>query len=176
MNFYIILTVILCIISILLLVFYSSYSKLKHYKEKMDKAESIIEENLDKKLKLIISINTDIKKVTGKKDYLKDYVALDDLIIMNIEKDLKLDEADKLINDLIMDYEELKNEKNFVKSINELKLIDEVLASAKNIFNKNAVISNQIIKSFPNNIVAKIAKFKIRSFYNNNKTDSDETF
>ena len=34
----------------------------------MDKIEGIIDENLNKKLDLIISINGDVKKVTGKKD------------------------------------------------------------------------------------------------------------
>ena len=43
-------------------------------------------------------------------------------------------------------------------------------------FNQNAILSNQLIKNFPNNIIAKIAKFKIRSFYTNNKTDGEETF
>ena len=175
MNLYVIIGIIFMIISIIALIHFTSYSKLKKYKEKMDKAETIIEENLAKKLDLIISINGDVKKVTGKKDYLKEYVSIDNLIITNIEKDLKLDDALKLINDLMRDFEDLNNDSNFQKNINELKKIDELLVSAKNMFNQNAIISNQLIKNFPNNIVAKFTKFKIRSFYNN-KTDSEETF
>lgn len=175
MNIYLIIGIIFMILAILALIFFSGLSKLKKYKEKMDKAENIIDENLNKKLDLIISINGDVKKVTGKKDYLKDYVSIRDLIITNIEKDLKLDEATKLINDLMRDFDELNKEENFIKSITELRRIDEILVSAKNMFNQNAIESNQIIKIFPNNLVAKIAKIKFRSFYNN-KTDSEETF
>jgi len=175
MNIYLILAIVAAIIAIIILIFFSSLSKLKKYKEKMDKAENIIDEQLNKKLELIISINGDVKKVTGKKDYLKDYVSIRDLIITNIEKDLKLDEAVKLINDLTRDFEELMKDENFIKNINELKKIDEILVSAKNVFNINAVESNQLIKSFPNTFVAKLAKLRIRSFYNN-KTDSEETF
>jgi len=171
MNIYLIIAIIFMIVAIITLVFFSSYTKLKKYKEKMDKIETIIDENLNKKLDLIISINGDVKKVTGKKDYLKDYVSIRDLIITNIEKDLKLDEALKLINDLMQDFEELNSDENFIKNISELRKIDEILVSAKNMFNQNAIQSNQIIKNFPNNLVAKIIKLKIRSFYNNNKIE-----
>lgn len=153
------------IIAVIALIFFMSLNKLKKYKEKMDKAESIIDEELNKKLELIIKINGEVKKVTGKKDYLKDYISKD-FIITNIEKDIKLDEAVKLINDLMLDFSELNKDKNFIKNINDLKSINEVLVSAKNMFNQNAIESNKIIKVFPNNIVAKIANIKIRSFYN----------
>lgn len=176
MNGYLIIGILFMLLAIVVLIYFGSLSKLKKYKEKMDKAESIIDENLNKKLDLIISINGNVKKVTGKKDYLKDYVSIRDLIITNIEKDFKLDEAVKLINELMRDFEELNSDNNFIKNVNELRRINEILVSAKNMFNQNAIESNQTIKTFPNNIVAKIANFKIRSFYNNNKTDSEETF
>jgi len=176
MNIYIILLIIFAFVAIMALLYFNGYTKLKKYKEKMDKAEQIIDTNLEKKLELIISINSEVKKVTGKKDYLKDYIAIKDLIITNIEKDLKLDEAIKLINELILDFSDLYNNKNFTQKLNELRQIDEVLISAKNMFNQNAIYSNQMIKLFPNNIIAKLSNFKIRSFYTNNKTDDHETF
>ena len=73
------------------------------------------------------------------------------------------------------DFTELNTDVEFKKLIKKLRETDELLISAKNLFNQNAVNSNQLIKTFPNNIVAKIAKFKIRSFYNN-KTDDNESF
>lgn len=176
MNLYILLLIIFAVAAILALLYFSGYSKLKKYKEKMDKAEQIIEANLEKKLELIISINTEVKKVTGKKDYLKDYISIKELIITNIEKDLKLEEAVKLINELMLDFTELNNDEDFINNLNALRKTDEILVSAKNLFNQNAVYSNQLIKNFPNNIIAKIANFKIRSFYTNNKTDDQETF
>ena len=163
------------IVATIALIFFNSLGKLKQYKEKMDNAETIIDENLNKKLDLIIAANGDVKKVTGKKDYLKEYISLRDFIITNMEKDLKLTEAYKLIIDLTNDFNELRKDENFVKNIEELKRIDEILTSAKNIYNQNAINSNKLIKVFPNNIIAKISKIKIRCYYDN-KTDSEETF
>lgn len=164
------------LIAILVFAYFACLTKLKKYQEKMDKAEEIIDENLNKKLDLIITLNNTIQNVTGKKEYLKDYISIRDLIITNIEKDMKLDEGIKLINELTNDYSDLNSNKEFMKTFNSLREIDEVLVSAKNLFNQNAVKSNQLIKSFPYNIVAKIVKYRIRSFYTTNKTDDGDNF
>ena len=176
MNIYIIIAILVMLITILVFTYFACMSKLKKYQEKMDKAEEIIDENLNKKLDLVITLNNTIKNVTGKKEYLKDYISLRDLIITNIEKDMKLNEGIKLINELNNDYGDLNKDKDFMKTFNSLREIDEVLVSAKNLFNQSAINSNQLIKSFPYNIVAKIAKYRIRSFYTTNKTDDSDNF
>ena len=176
MNIYVILAIIIMILAILVFTYFACVANLKKYQEKMNKAEEIIDENLNKKLDLVITLNGTIKKVTGKKDYLKDYISIRDLIITNIEKDMKLNDAIKLINELANDYSDLNSDKEFMKTFKSLKELDEVLVSAKNLFNQNAVHSNQLIKSFPYNIVAKIAKYRIRSFYTTNKTDDGDNF
>ena len=177
MNIYLIIAIVFALIAILVLIYVVSYSKLKGYKEKMDKAESLIEENLDKKFDLIITMNGPIKKVTGKKDYLKDYTNLKDMITTNIEKDLKLEEAVRLINELMKDFTEINSDKEFMKSYQHLREVDEVLVASKNLFNQNALQSNQLLKTFPYSLMSKIANFKIRSYYTtNNKTDEGETF
>lgn len=176
MNNFLIFLILITLILTLVLVYFIGINKLQKFKEKMDKAESIIDTNLNEKLDIIINLNGSIKKVIGKKDYLKDFVNIRDLIITNIEKDLKLNDAVKLINDLIIDYSELNNDKDFIKNLKRLREIDEVLVSAKNVYNQNSIQSNKLIKNFPYNIIAKIAKFKIHSFYNNNKTDDGDAF
>ncbi len=177
MNFYVILVFLFALIAIAVLVYFIAVTKLKKYNEKMSKAEEIIDTKLNEKLEIIISLNGSIKKVTGKKDYLKDYVSIRDLIITNNEKDLKLDEAVKLINDLMTDFDNLNKDNDFIKNYKLLRETDEILIAAKNLFNQNAIESNKLIKSFPYNVVAKLAKYRIRGFYNsNNKTDDGETF
>ena len=176
MKFYIILAIVVMLIAILVFTYFACVTKLKKYQEKMNKAEEIIDENLNKKLDLVITLNGTIKKVTGKKDYLKDYISIRDLIITNIEKDMKLNEAIKLINELTNDYSDLNSDKEFMKTFKSLRELDEVLVSAKNVFNQNAVKSNQLIKTVPYNIVAKIEKYRIKSFYTTNKTDDGDNF
>ena len=97
-SFIIVIVVLIALIAVVALIYFSSLTKLKDYKARMDKAESVIETNINKKLDLIISVNVEVKKVTGKKDYLKDYIAIKDLIVTPNEKDFKLDEAERLIN------------------------------------------------------------------------------
>ncbi len=177
MNKYLILIIIIVIIALALLIYMTGLAKFKELKEKMEKAESIIDSNLTKKLEIIISLNTSIKKVTGKKDYLKDFVAIKDQIVTNIEKDLKLDEAEKLINDLKTDYNELNTNEEFLKEITSLREVDELLVSAKNLFNQSAIENNKLMKNFPYNIISKIGNFRKRSYYNNgtnNKTDDSD--
>ena len=164
------------LLAILVFTYFACVTKLKKYQEKMDKAEEIIDENLNKKLDLVITLNGTIKNVTGKKDYLKDYISIRDLIITNIEKDMKLNDAIKLINELANDYSDLNSNKEFMKTFKTINELDEVLVSAKNLFNQNAIKSNQLIKTVPYNIVAKIAKYRIRSFYTTNKTDDGDNF
>ncbi len=173
MNLFLIIIVIVAIIGALLLLYFTSVSKLNQYKERMKKAESIIEENLEKKQSIIININTSIKKVTGKKDYLKEFIAPDNFINSNIEKDLKLDEAVKLINELNSDFNDLNKDNEFNKYMKNLREIDEVLTGAKNMFNQNAVTSNGLLKTFPYNVISKISNYKIRSYYNNKTDDGD---
>ncbi len=176
MNIYIIIAIVFVILSIIVLVFTIGYTNLKKNKEKMDKAEEIIDLNLNKKIDIIMAINNSIKKVTGKKDYLKEYMVVKDAIITNIEKDLKLEEAVRLINELSKDFTAINSDKEFIKNYQALREVDEILVAAKNLFNKNALESNQLLKSFPYSLISKITNFKIRSYYSTiNKTD-DENF
>lgn len=174
MEFYITLAIIIMLLAIIVFTYFVCITNLNKYQEKIDKAEEIIDENLDKKLDLVNTLNNTIKKVTGKKDYLKDYISIKN--ITNIEKDMKLNDAIKLIDELTNDYRDLNKDKEFMKTFNSLRELDEVLVAAKNLFNQNAVKSNQLIKKFPYNIVAKITKYKIRSFYTTNKTDDGDNF
>ncbi len=174
MNKYVVLLIIIIVIGIVLIVYFSATSTLKKYRERMDLAENNIESALDKKLDIIIGMNNEIKKVTGKKDYLKDYVDLNKLLITNIEKDIKLTEAERLINELLKDYSDLLNDSKMKKMIVNLREVNESLTSSKNMYNKNAFESNNELKSFPTNVVGKISKYNFKSYYNN-KTD-DEVF
>ena len=141
---YIEITVILIlIISILLLIYFIGLNKFKNYQEKIKKAENIINESLVKKQEIIISINSNIKKSTDKKDYLKDYLKKDENV-SNIEKDFKLDEATNLINNLAYDFKKLSKDNDFNKKLQNLREINETLVAAKKIYNDNDILNNKL--------------------------------
>ncbi len=174
MNTYLLLLIIGLVVAVLTLTYFVCYNKMKKYKQRIDKAEEVIIEELNNKTDYIIKFDSEIKKIT-KKDYLEEYKNIKEENLSNIEKDSKLEEAEKLIKSLINDYAKISKSKEIKKLVMNLRTTNESLASAKNMFNNNAVIFNKIIKSFPSNIIAKILRYNYRSNYNI-KTDGEETF
>ena len=168
------LVILLLIISILVLIYFIGLNKFKDYNMKMVNAEKIINNSLKKKQDIIIDMNTNIKKLDSKKDYLKDYIELKDKKINNIEKDLKLEEATKLINDLKRDYSKLSKDNDFNKKLQSLREIDEKLVSAKSIYNNNAILNNRLIRIIPYNIIGKISGYTTVTFYNNKNTNEED--
>ena len=172
---YILLLTIIAVISVISLVVIISLTKFNKYKEKINISNKIIDENLESKLNSIKSIDKEIKKVIDDKDYLKDYIQIENSSINNIEMDIKLNEAEIFINKLLIDNSKLNKSTKIKKILVELRMIDEKIVSAKTIYNKNAYLNNYLLKSFPNNIIAKILNYKIINYYNN-KTDEDDSF
>ena len=172
---YILLLTIIAVISVISLVVIISLTKFNKYKEKINISNKIIDENLESKLNSIKSIDKEIKKVIDDKDYLKDYIQIENSSINNIEMDIKLNEAEIFINKLLIDNSKLNKSTKIKKILVELRMIDEKIVSAKTIYNKNAYLNNYLLKSFPNNIIAKIFNYKIINYYNS-KTDEDDSF
>lgn len=174
MNGYLVLLIIVTIVAICALIYFNAHTKIKKYNIKIMKAEEKINGSINKKNDLIKLIAKVVKKVT-KKDYLKDYIEIEKEELDNIEFDYKLGEAEKLFNDLLRDYSTLRKNKDSKKYVDELREINEILVSSKDIYNTNSESLNKLIKRIPNNIIAKIMKVDIKQYYHNIKTDDNET-
>lgn len=146
------------------LVYAIFYNKLSYYKTRIERAESIIDDNLRKKYDKICELNIEIKKVVNKRDYLKEYIDLKDKKISNFDLDRKLITAMNTIKELIFDNKELDNKitKDLLKDVEK---IDLELESGKNYYNKNNTELNSIVRKFPSNIVAKIHRYKIQPYF-----------
>lgn len=164
MSYITIVLICIIIVGIIGIIYAYSYNKLVDYKVKIEKSESIVDEALRKKYDLIVKMNSTIKKVVTKQDYLKEYVDLKNIRISNFELDRKLSEAVNVILELKHDHSKL-NTKDFNKDVDELTNIDEELLSGKNYFNKNTAALNELVQKFPTNIVAKIHRYKIKPFF-----------
>lgn len=175
MNGYLVLLIIITIIAIISLITIICLTNLKKYKEIITISEEDINKNLDTKITIINSINNEIKKVVKDKDYLEEYLKIKDTNVSSIEKDIKLNEAEELINKLLIDYEKANNTK-VKKYLGELRKTNEKLTSSKNLFNKHASNNNALIKKFPYNIVSKLFNYKIKSYYTTNKNEDSENF
>lgn len=157
--------ILITIITILLLIFVTCYSKLKDQKIKVEYTDDTIKNALEKKADLITKINNEIKKKLEKKNYLKDYINLNNKNLTSIELDIKLDEGFEIITNLISDFPELKN-KELKKLYSDLKRNEEILYSSKTLYNKYSTSLNRYIRKFPYNICSKIVRIRIKPFYN----------
>lgn len=161
---YLIILIIIVLIGGFAFFYAVTYNELQHFKTRIELSENSIDENLRKKYDLICELNIEIKKECKDKDYLKEFIELNEKKLTNYDTDRKLTEAIFLIKELQNDHKKLNNT-NFNKCLKEVKKIDETLSASKNFYNKHTSSLNSLIRKFPNSLVAKIHKFKIKPFF-----------
>lgn len=169
-----IILIIIIILGILGIIYINAFNKLQFLKTKVEQAESIADESLRTKYDSIVKINGIIKKtLKNKKDYLKEYIDLKDKKITNFELDRELVEAMSTIKSLINDHEKLENNHEIQDTLYEIKNIDEKLSAAKTYYNKNTTESNQLIRTFPSAVVAKIHKLKTKPYFDGKNMEDE---
>ncbi|MBR5662182.1 MAG: LemA family protein [Bacilli bacterium] len=168
------LTIILIIVILVLLatlLILTLIGKLKYMNKKVVYAEGLIEDNIAKKIKLLIKLNAAIKKtLRAKKDYLCNLEDLESDSISNQEKDIKLSEYNQTITNLLVDYTKLSNSKDIKKQVSSLNELNEKNDATKTYFNECTLKLSNDIKKFPNNILSKFMKIKIIPLYETNET------
>ena len=65
------------------------------------------------------------------------------------------------------------NKKAFKELINEDKRIDEKLQAAKSYYNKYTSELNDLIRTFPSNIVARMHKIEIKTFFDGKNMEDE---
>lgn len=160
----VIILLVVILIGGVLFFYISVYNELQHYKTRIELAENSIDENLRKKYDYICELNIEIKKESKDKDYLKEYIDLNQKRLTNYETDRKLIECVNLIKELKNDNKKLDT-KEFNHILKEIKKIDEQLTASKTFYNKHTSQLNSLIRKFPNKIIATNHKFKIKTFF-----------
>lgn len=158
-----VLLIIFCLGAIMYIIY---YNKLQDCKLKIDESESIIDENLRNKYDLLINISNIINGVI--KDSKVSFDELNKLKkeeLSNYDLDRKLNEFVILMNTINNDYKELDDNKDYIDNINKLKRIDEELIAAKKFYNTYIGDSNELVRKFPSNIVAKFHNISIKNFF-----------
>ena len=171
----IIFFLVIIAVSILAIIYINNYNDLQYLKTKIEQAESVIDESLRNKYDLITKCNSIIKKeLKSKKEYLKDIKSLKDVKISNFDFDRRLIEYQSTISELISDHEKLQNNKELTDIMYKIKAIDEKLISGKEYYNKNTTESNNLIRKFPSNIIAKLLGFKVKSYFDGKNMQDDD--
>lgn len=174
MEFAIIILLLIIIAGILGIIYVLYYNKMQNIKNKIEQCESIIDETLRQRYDLLVNSNNIVKSVLeDDKDYFKDYINLKNKKISNFEMDRKLKSAFNLLNKLCDDYKELKDNKKLKEIMIKIKESNEKIVASTEYYNKNTNELNGLIRQFPSNIVAKINKFKISTFFDGKNMNDD---
>lgn len=166
----ILIIVIIILIAFLTLTILALYGRLSFLNKRTLYAKDLIEENIDKKIKLLTKLNASIKKtLRAKKDYLTNIDEVNSELISYQDKDRQLSTYDKTVDNLMSDYSKLANNKEIKKQVSALLELNEKNDAAKTYFNKYMMKLSQSINKFPINLFAKIIKIKIIPLYDTNE-------
>ena len=171
----IIILIGIIIIGSIIIYYVFNYNKIQSLHIKINESESIIDTELRKKYDLIMETNKTINKLLKKEvTYFKELEDLKNDNVSNFEMDRKIVEGERLIYQVKNDFRSLEDNKEYNKVINLLKDSNEILDAAKSFYNKYTTEINLLIKTFPTNIISKIHKIKLRSYFDGKNMFDEE--
>ena len=161
---------IVVFISILLIIIILINNKFKLAIIKIDKAQEDISLYLQKKEELLNRTKPIIKKELKLKDFLQD---LDTISVeaSNFDVHMQLKKAYNEFFKIIDENEKLLKSKSMLSILDELDENEENIVGSIRFYNDTVVDYNQLVISFPSNVVAFFGRYKKKSFYNNEKRD-----
>lgn len=157
---------IIIIVGSLGILYVYQYNKLQHSKTKIDQAECLIDEALRNKYDIICSADTLVKEeLDSKKSLFGELDKLKEDNISNFDLDRKLQEYENIMIKIKDDYPDLADKKIFKEIFNNNKRASEKLQAAKSYYNKYTSELNDLVRTFPSNIVAKMHSIEIKPFF-----------
>lgn len=170
---YIILGTII-VISLVLLIITIFYNKFNFAIIKIEEAESNIDTLFEKKIELLERARQIVKKELKLKEFMDDIEFLSETTINHFEMNNSLRTLQNEFNKILDEHEKLYKSESLLSIIDELSSNDEAILGSTKFYNDNVVIFNQLVGSFPSNIVAVLWKYKKKDFYNNEKKEMYE--
>ncbi len=162
-----IILILIAIIALLSLEYIKIYNKIQDNLLKIEKAKSIIDQDLREKYDLITKINTYFTNVENKnqKDYLKELKNIDPKEISSFELERKLMTSENTLLDLYNDKNEYQENQEIKDLFKELKTKNEKIIAGVSYFNNYTSQLNSYIRKIPQNIVALISHTKQSPFF-----------
>ena len=156
-------------------IFYAyQYNKLQHSKTKIDHAECLIDEALRNTYDILVKADKVIQsELNDDKTYFKGLDKVKNENISNFDLDRKLTEYISLLEQIKLDYPDLVTNKGFKEVLNENKKASEKLQAAKSYYNKYTSELNDLIRTFPSNIVARMHAISIKPFFDGKNMEDE---
>lgn len=150
------------------------YNKLQHSKTKIDHAECLIDEALRNTYDILVKADKIIQsELGGDKSYFKGLDKVKNENISNFDLDRKLTEYVSLLDQIKLDNSDLANNKGFKDILSEMKKASEKLQAAKSYYNKYTSELNDLIRTFPSNLVARLHAINIKPFFDGKNMEDE---
>ncbi len=168
------LLILLIIGGIGAIVYIIYYNALQDCKTKIDESESMIDEALRSKYDILLKLESLIKtNIKETKINFKDLNDLKKESISNFQLERKLVDTVLLINKIQDDFPSLEEIKEYRELLNDIRVMDEKINASKKYYNKYTSKSNELVRKFPSNIIAKFHNITIRNFFDNKDMNDD---
>ena len=150
------------------------FNKLMHTKTKIDHAEMSIDETLRNKYDLLIKADTLIKaELKSDKSFFKGLDKVKEENITNFDLERKLAEYMNTLEEIKLDNEKLLENKDFKAILAECKDNTEKLQASKTYYNKYTSELNDLVRTFPSNLVARMHRIDIKPFFDGKNMEDD---
>lgn len=174
MSFIYAILIIMIVGGIAAITYIIYYNTLQDCKVKIDESESMIDEALRSKYDILLKLESLIKtNIKETKINFKDLNDLKKESITNFQLERKLVDTVLLINKIQDDFPELEELKDYRELLNDIRVMDERINAAKKYYNKYTSKSNELVRKFPSNIIAKFHNITIRNFFDNKDMNDD---
>ncbi len=150
------------------------FNRLMHSKTKIDHAEMSIDESLRERYDLLVKADTIIKaELDSDKTFFKglDKVKAED--ISNFDLERKLEDYMNTLEQIKLDHEELLSKKNIKELLADCKENSEKLQASKSFYNKYTSELNDLVRTFPSNLVARMHRIDIKPFFDGKNMEDD---
>lgn len=167
--------IVIIAVCLLLIWYINIYNNFQNYIIRINEAESFIDTTLRKRFDLLNKSIEIIKNVTKtKKDVLNMIKELKSVKLSNFDLDRKLYEAINEFNGFKESSEELKNNESFLKV--DLAIIESEaeIVAARKYYNDIITDYNKLVRTFPSNIVAKISRYKIKTYFDGKNMEDED--
>ncbi|MGN1371383.1 MAG: LemA family protein [Candidatus Coprovivens sp.] len=165
---------IIIIIGAIGILYVYQYNKLQHSKTKIDHAECLIDEALRNKYDILVAADKLIKAEIGnEKTYFKGLDKVKNENISNFDLDRKLTEYINILEQIKLDYPDLSNNKGFKDILSDNKKVSEKLQAAKSYYNKYTSELNDLVRTFPSNIVSRLHRIDIKPFFDGKNMEDE---
>lgn len=158
-------------ISFIMLVIAIYYNKFRFTIIKINEAENNIGVLLEKKIDLLDRARPIVKKELKIKEFLEDIEYVKNSKINHFELNSSLKELHNDFLKILDENEKLYKSDSLSAIIDEINNNEEAILGSTKFYNDSVTVFNQLVGSFPANIVALFWHYKKKEYYNNERRE-----